>query len=308
MNCISRTLVVALAAAIALPIAAHAQHVGVVASQPLFGATAGVERAALDLTAASSWSAASSSSAGSAMFAGSGQSTITTQAAPVAKKTQGSTRPLSSVGIAVKAGIGGVGFDVATPLVPGWMNLRVGASFFSYSGITFETNNIDVDGTVKLRNAEAVVDVFPFHGQFRLSGGMTTYNDTGLTGSLSVPAGQGFTLGSQTYYSSATDPIHGAGVLTLGGKTAGRASIGTGNMLPRKGHFAFETEFGVQFFTLPTVVYSILGSGCTSRADPASCGPVAAADVTAEQIKLQNDLSDLRYYPILSFGLSYKIN
>jgi hypothetical protein len=302
MNRFIRTLLVALASAIAVPFAARAQNVAPAASQLSTGAP--VQRAALDLT---SLSGASSSSA-SEMFAGAAQSTITTQAAPVVKKPQGSTRPLSSLGIAVKVGLGGVGFDVATPLVPGWLNLRGGASFFSYNGATFTTDSTNVDASLKFQNAEAVVDVFPFHGRFRLSGGMTTYNSTGLTASLSVPAGKSFTLGNQTYYSSTTDPIHGTGVLNFGGKTAGRASIGTGNMLPRKGHFVFETELGVQFFTSPTVVYNIQGSGCTSATDPLSCGPVAQSDVIAQQNKLQNDLTDLKYYPILSFGFSYKIH
>jgi len=307
MNCFTRTLLAVVAAASVVSSAARAQEVAAAASQ-LSNSDAGpAEHAALDLTAASSSSAATEF-AGAGMFAGAGQSTISTQAAPVVKQQQGERRPLSSVGIGVKVGLSGVGFDVATPLVPGWLNLRGGASFFSYSGVTFTTNNIDIDGSLKFQNAEAVVDVFPFHGRFRLSGGMTTYNDTGLTATLNVPGGQSFKLGSDTYYSSATDPIHGTGALTLGSKTGGRVSIGTGNMLPRKGHFAFESEFGVQFFAEPTVVFQIQGSGCTSPTDPLSCGPVEQTDVTAEQNKLQNDLSDLKYYPILSFGFSYKIH
>ncbi|HEV2619364.1 MAG TPA: hypothetical protein VGU23_05435 [Acidobacteriaceae bacterium] len=236
------------------------------------------------------------------------QSTLTIQPVQVVNKPKGNRRPFSSVGIAVKGGLAGVGFDVATPLAPGWLNLRGGASFFSYKAPTFTTNGIDIDGSLKLQNAEAMVDVFPFHGAFRLSGGMTMYNDTGLSANVNVPAGQSFKLGNDTYYSSATDPIRGTAAFTFGGKTAGRVSIGTGNMAPRKGHFAFETEFGVQFFTPPAVVYNIQGSGCLSPTDPLSCGPVPQSDVTAEQNKLQNDLTDLKYFPVVSFGFSYKFH
>jgi hypothetical protein len=241
---------------------------------------------------------------------GRAQSTLTIQPVEVVNKPKsgGSRRPFSSVGIGVKGGLGGVGFDVATPLVPGWLNLRGGASFFTYNGATFTTNNIDIDGSLKFQNAAAMVDVFPFHGGFRLSGGMTTYNDTELSANLSVPGGQSFKLGNDTYYSSTSDPIGGTARFTFGGRTAGRASIGTGNMLPRKGRFAFETEFGVQFFTPPTVVYNIKGSGCASATDPTTCGPVEQSDVAAEQNKLQNDLTDLKYFPVVSFGLSYKIH
>jgi hypothetical protein len=35
--------------------------------------------------------------------------------------------------VGVKIGIAGIGFDVATPLVPTRLNLRGGATFFSYN-------------------------------------------------------------------------------------------------------------------------------------------------------------------------------
>ncbi len=235
------------------------------------------------------------------------QSSLTIAPVGVVSKAAASVRPLSSVGIGVKAGVGGVGFDVATPLVPGWLNLRGGASFFRYSDIAFTTSNIDISGSLKFQNAEAVVDAFPFHGRFRVSGGLTFANEARMVANLNVPGGRSFKLGSDTYYSSATDPIHGTGTLNFGGRTSGRASLGWGNMVPKKGHFVFESEFGVQFFTAPTVLYDIHGSGCAT-ADPLSCGPVEQSDVVAEQNKLQNDLMNLKYYPILSVGISYKIH
>jgi hypothetical protein len=261
-----------------------------------------VERAALELPPVSSSSTTN-------LFESAAQSTITTQAAPVVNHPQGSTRPFSSLGIGVKVGTSGIGFDVATPLVPGRLNLRGGASFFSYS-TTITTDNINVDGSLKFRNSEAVIDYFPFKGWFRLSGGMTVYNNTGLTATLAVPGGQSFSLGNDDYYSYAGDPIHGNGVFNFGGKTAGRVSIGTGNMLPRKGHFSFESEIGVQFFSSPTVIYNIAGTGCQgyNGVTYTNCGPVAQSDVLAEQNKLQNDLTDLKYFPTVSFGLSYRIH
>jgi hypothetical protein len=300
MNRFIRTLLVAIAA-VAVIAVARAQDVSA-RSQPAIGDSAPVERAALDLTA-------TSSSSGSEMFAGAGQSTLTIQPVVVENKPKsgGSRRPFSSIGIGVKGGLAGAGFDVATPLVPGWINLRGGASFFRYNGATFTTNNIDVNGSLKFQNASAVVDVFPFHGGFRLSGGLTAYNNTELSATLGVPAGQSFKLGNATYYSSRSDPIAGNASFKFGGRTAGRVSIGTGNMLPRKGRFAFETEFGVQFFTPPVVIYNITGSACLDS-DGTDCGPVEQADVVAEQNKLQNDLTDLQYYPIVSFGFSFKIH
>jgi hypothetical protein len=232
----------------------------------------------------------------------------------IATPSKQSSLPFSGIAIGVKVGVAGIGFDVATPLVPQWLNLRGGASFLSYTPSTITTDNVNINGTIKFQNAAAMVDVFPFHGRIRLSGGMTIYNNTGLTATLNVPAGQSIDFGGTTYYSEpiATSnilgPIQGTGVFTFGGnKIAPRVTIGTGNMLPKKGHFTFESEIGFQYFSAPTVVYNIQGGGCTTNS-VATCGPIDQTKVVAEQNKLQNDLYDLRFFPILSVGLSYKIH
>ena len=129
----------------------------------------------------------------------SAQSASGTQSA--AAPSKGSSLPFSGIAVGVKFGLAGIGFDVATPLVPQWLNLRGGASFLSYTPSTITTDNLNINGTIKFQNAAAMVDVFPFHGRIRLSGGATIYNNTGLTATLSVPIGQSFTVGNTTYYS-----------------------------------------------------------------------------------------------------------
>ena len=65
--------------------------------------------------------------------------------------------------------------------MPQRLNLRGGASFITYTPSTITTDNLNINGTIKFQNAATMVDWFPFHGSFRLSGGMTIYNNTGLT-------------------------------------------------------------------------------------------------------------------------------
>ena len=235
---------------------------------------------------------------------------VTTAPTPVAQTSEGGARPFSGVAAAVKFGLGGVGFDVATPLVSQRLNLRGGASFFSYSPNTINTSdNLNINGTLKFQNADVMVDYFPFRGRFRLSGGMTVYNFTNLSATLGIPAGQSISVGGTSYYSDPRNPLSGSGAFNFGGKTAGRVSIGTGNMLPRKGRLTFQTELGVQFFSQPTVTYTFTGNGCAAANSPeTACAPIPTTNITSEQVKLQNDLTDLRYFPILSVGLSYKIH
>ncbi len=237
---------------------------------------------------------------------------------PVQPLPRSGARPFSGIAAAVKVGVAGIGFDVATPLVQQRLNLRSGASFLTYSPSTITTDNLNINGTIKFQNADVMVDFFPFHGRFRISGGATVYNNTGLTATLSVPTGQSFTVGGTDYYSepynavtNPAGPITGTGTFTFGGnKIAPRATIGTGNMLPKKGRFTFQSELGFQYFSAPTVVYNITGTGCQNynAGVYSNCGPIPQANVTDEQVKLQNDLTDLRFFPVLSFGLSYKIH
>jgi hypothetical protein len=238
--------------------------------------------------------------------------------APAPKPYQGGARPFSGVGTAVKIGIAGIGFDVATPLVQRSLNLRGGASFLSYTPSTITTDNLNIDGNIKFRNAGVMVDYFPFHGRFRLSGGATIYNNTGLTARLSVPTGQSFTVGGTDYYSepynavtNPAGPITGNGTFSFGGnKVAPRVTIGTGNMLSKKGRFTFQSEIGFQYFSSPTVVYNITGTGCQNYTAGvySNCGPIPQSNITDEQNKLQNDLTDLRFFPIVSFGLGFRIH
>jgi len=220
-----------------------------------------------------------------------------------------SSLPFSGLAIGVKFGLAGIGFDVATPLVHQWINLRGGASFITYTPSTITEDNLNINGTIKFQNAATMVDFFPFHASFRLSGGATIYNNTGLTATLSVPTGQSITVGGTKYYSDPSNPLSGTGVFTFGGnKVVPRTTIGFGNMLPKRGHFRFEIEAGVQYFSAPTVTYTFTGEGCPTAVASPSCAPIPTTNILSEQTKLQNDLTDLRFFPILSFGLSYKIH
>jgi hypothetical protein len=236
-------------------------------------------------------------------------------AAPAAPEaSQGG--PFSGLGVGVKVGVAGIGFDVATPLVPTRLNLRGGATFFSYNLSETTNDSLTVNGTLKLQNSGVMVDWFPFRGSFRLSGGATVYNNKGVTATITEPSGSSFTLGSDKYYSSSTTPLVGTGVFKLGGNAGGRVSFGWGNLVPKKGHhFSFDTELGIEFVSKPTVTLGFTGDVCTSTPcnntnesqQNVSNYPAFATDVASEQAKLQNDVNFLSFYPIISVGVGWRI-
>jgi hypothetical protein len=265
-----------------------------------------VERAALELPAFSS-----SSSSAPDLFAAPAQSSITTQAPAPAKVSEGSTRPFSSVGVGVKIGVGGIGFDVATPLLPGLLNIRGGAGFFSYT-YNGTVDNEPVNAKLSLNNAEVMVDVFPFKGSFRLSAGTTVYNTTGLNGTVTVAPGSQITIGNDSYTSSTSSPLTGTVAAGFGGKAVPRFTLGWGNMVAKNHHIRFESEIGVEIIGTPTVAWTYGGSACYNTSScptgtPINSIPGASADIAAQTAKFQNDVNGLKVFPIFSLGLSYKI-
>jgi hypothetical protein len=230
----------------------------------------------------------------------------------------GSTRPFSSVGVGVKIGLGGVGFDVATPLVPGRLNIRGGAGFFSYT-YNGTIDNEPVSATLKLDNAEAMVDFFPFKGSFRLSAGSTVYNTTGLNGTVTVAPGTTLTIGNGTYLSApAPNQLTGTLSAGFGGKAVPRFTLGWGNMVAKHHRVRFESEFGVEVIGTPTVAWNYGGEACQANSGGTACAtgssyvaintvPGATANISSQIASLQSDVNSVKVFPIFSVGLSVKI-
>ena len=218
----------------------------------------------------------------------------------------GGTRPFSAFAVQVKAGVAGVGFDLATPLARK-VNLRGGASFFNY-GHHFDEDGIGVDGTLNFRTVNASVDFFPFGGGFRISPGVVLYNGNHVTANASVPGGQSFTLNGVNYTSSMTDPVGGTFDVSFGHKVAPSLTVGFGNMIPRSGrHWSVPIEIGFEYIGPPLIALNLTGSACNSGfCASVQNDPTIKANVQKEQADLNSDISPLRFYPIASIGVGYR--
>jgi len=218
----------------------------------------------------------------------------------------GRRRPLGNVGISVKAGSEGIGFDIATPLARKF-NLRTGASFFNYNH-SFNEDGIPAVGTINLKSIRTNLDFFPFGNAFRISPGVMFYNNNHVSAVANVPGGQSFTLNDVSYTSSPTDPVHGTFGVVLGRRTSPTLTMGFGNIVPRSSrHWSVPVEFGAAFVGDPTVALNLAGTACSVD----GCGSVTTdattqSNIQKEQATLKNDISPLRFYPIVSIGFSYK--
>ncbi len=217
-----------------------------------------------------------------------------------------STRPFRSVGVEAKFGSGGIGFDLATPLNR-FLNLRGGAQFFGDT-VAINTDGIQIAGDITLQNVGVAVDIYPFRrSTFHLSPGVTVHNDNHIAGPISIPAGQSFSLGDADYTSDPTNPISGFARLRFGSSVAPRFTVGWGNMVPRTGgRIAFPVEIGFQYIAQPVLQLALNGNACSSDGcDNINSGD-GPANLQSETQMIQSDLSALRIYPILAFGVSYK--
>ncbi len=228
--------------------------------------------------------------------------------APVASNA--SFGPFSKIAIGVTFGLLGPGVEVATPLTRR-TNLRVDGSFFQYSlsPSTFTENGVNYGGNLNLRDVRASYDFFPFHGSFRLSGGVEVYNRINVNATGTVDVGQTVTFNHQDYL--VQSPLLGNASLIYGNKVAPTFSFGWGNAIPRSGrHFAFPVEIGAAYTGMPKFNLAMT-SGSVCEAGTTVCGPVGTVDnfqanVTTQKNKIINDLNSARFYPILNAGVTYR--
>ncbi len=220
-------------------------------------------------------------------------------------------RPFSAVGVDIKFGVGGIGFDVATPLAPK-LNLRGGASFFSYTVNNLSEDGFNIDGTLTFRSVNASVDWYPLHNGFRISPGVTLYNGNRFSGNATVPAGGTITLNDTDYISSPTDPLVANFTNQnnrFGNAIAPSITTGWGDIVPRAhgSHWSVPFEIGFQYISPPKVLLSLTGTACNSE----GCGsvqtdPTTQANVLAQQNIINGDIYQLRFYPIVSTGVGYR--
>ncbi len=245
-----------------------------------------------------------------------------TQSAPANTVGAAAPKPFSRLALGGGIGLGGINLQAAVE-ANRYLNIRGIGNVFSYSVKNININGsgggsgVDVSGTLNFAEAGVALDYYPWpnHG-FRLSPGLTFYNENGATASGTTTPGASITLNSTTYYSDSVNPFALNASLGLNQhKQAFTLTTGWGNMLSRKGgHWSFPFEIGAIFTGTPVVKLNLTGNACTNPADAATNGPscvnlatnaTAQADIASQVAKFRNDLNALTVYPVLTFGVSY---
>jgi hypothetical protein len=230
---------------------------------------------------------------------------------PVPRATTQIYRPFSALGFATRVGLGGTGFDIATPLSTRF-NLRAGGDFFSYA-TSFQEQGANVGVNLHLRSGHTALDWFPFGGHFRLSPQLVFGNNNRILATAIIPSGTTVTLSGQDYISSYTDPLHGSGRIDFN-KVSPGFSFGFGNLIPRdRSHFSFPVELGFYYVGQPSLQVAFTGSACDPNFAPSmGCESVnqdAGFQQSLAAFKSRNDnnLSYASFFPIFSVGFAYRV-
>ncbi len=185
-------------------------------------------------------------------------------------------------GHASTLGVGGtIGFAVS-PMV----SVRARASFQPWEPQRI-VDDIDVTATLSPRSYAGFVDVHPFAGSFHLTGGLVQFSAP-----ISV-VGQPLAsveINGQMYDPSQVGSVE-AVVRTK--ERAPYAGIGWGKAA---GSFGLMLDLGVVFQGEPQLEVTIDG--------PFSSDPLFQQNLEAEVTQIESDISDFKYYPVLSVGFS----
>jgi hypothetical protein len=199
----------------------------------------------------------------------------------------------ATVGVDVNAGIlTGFGLDLAVP-VNNYVGVRLTADGYSYSrNSTAYGTSVAWNAKLKLADAGVILDIYPFAGSFRISGGMV---HDGTRISLNASPTQAITLNGNTY--NPGDLGSADGEVTFKSSVP-YVGIGAGNLAGSRG-FHFIADVGVLLTGKPTATLT-----ATCGSNPAVCTTLQA-DASAEQAKMQNNVNKLNFWPAVRLGVGY---
>ena len=206
-----------------------------------------------------------------------------------------STAAWADVGVLLKAGTLGAGLDISKGISES-LALRLQANALDYDRDITDTD-VDYNSDLKLRSAGLLLDWHPFSGVFRVSAGaFWNGNEATATGR---PTNGTYVINGQTYTSAQIGSLNGQIDFS---EVAPYFGIGFGSA-PKAGRgMTFSFDLGVFYQGEPNVgLTAVCGVGV-----PAGTCTQIQNDVAAEQASLQEEVSDYKFYPVVSFGIGYR--
>ncbi len=195
------------------------------------------------------------------------------------------------VGISLGAGTLGPGVALSYS-VHEKMNVRLGLNRFNYDfELEFEEN--DYEGEVELNTMTALLDWHPWAGSFRLSAGLVS-NSNQLTGTATTSDVETVEINGKTI---ALEDAGSVDTEVTFDPTAAYFGLGWGDST-KGGGFSFFSDFGVMLQGEPEVDIEVQFLDAVALDEN---------DLEQETKKIEDDLSGLSVYPVISIGFAYNL-
>jgi len=200
------------------------------------------------------------------------------------------------VSLGVTAGTLGIGPEAGFR-VSEIIGVRANATFFSFSH-NIHSHDTRYDAKVKLCSGGAMLDVYPFGGGFRISGGLRVNGNKGR--GAGVPNdGTSYTIDGATYTAAAIGTLHAetdidklAPALTLGYS----GGLSKGLTVGIEAGALFQGRVRVKSLTVTGLCADITLGPCSTF----------AADLEAERQSVNDDINDYKVYPVLQVTLGFR--
>ena len=207
-------------------------------------------------------------------------------------------------------GAAGAGIQVGIPLVP-HIALRLGADYARYNG-TYQYDVANLSASLHAGYGRVALDYFPWrNGRFHISPMFIVADQTHVMATVTMPSTTTFDLGGQSFYGSATDPLHGMGRVDLK-KTAPGLTMGLGNLTHGRGHWTFPVEIGAFYNDVPKLQINFSGTACIANQPPqfacqrAQDNPEFMTSLNAFRTRQQHNLTYARFIPIVNSGIGFR--
>jgi hypothetical protein len=208
----------------------------------------------------------------------------------LASLSQAALADFEGLAIAARTGTLGFGGELMVNVLP-TINGRFGVTYFPLS-VSGEIGDVNYDFDLRLLTFPLTMDWYPFKNGFHISGGLI-FNETKME--LGTGSTASLTLDGHTYSADQLGTVHGDARFRL---IAPYVGIGWGNAFGKDKHWGLLGDLGVAFLGRPRVALSATG--------PVASDPTFMEDLAHEQEEVEDDLSILGFYPVLSVSLFYR--
>lgn len=209
----------------------------------------------------------------------------------------------SGVAFGLKAGTLGAGTELGFGLNE-YLGLRAGINYLKFS---FDSTiaNVDYDMEPEFKNGALLLDVHPFGGNFRLTGGMYI-NDNSI--SLSGTPRTSEWLGGYTLPAGYARYEELLGAVKINGNVefntiAPYVGLGWDSNPARNAGLGFAFELGVLYQGSPKV--STLKASAPAPLRGMESDPAVEQALESEKKAIEDELEGYEYYPVVSFTVCY---